>query len=231
MRTDQAAAHTLFRLVLGSGVLLLGLLLTLDNFGLLEARQFIRLWPVVLIGLGLAKLSRGWNAATRPGGLFLVFLGSGLLLVNLQVLEGRQVFSLFLVVGGASMIWGAARTPKPLAPPPGVDPSRFLEVSSLMGSVQGGTSAQDFRGGSASAVMGACEIDLRKASIESAEVVLNTFAVWGGIEIRVPEDWTVESRGVALLGAFEDTSRRPDDGRKRLVVTGYAVMGGVEVKN
>jgi predicted membrane protein len=79
--------------------------------------------------------------------------------------------------------------------------------------------------------MGACEIDLRKASIDSDEVVLDATAVWGGIEIRVPADWTVESRGVAMMGAFEDTSRRPDDGRKKLIVTGYAVMGGVEVKN
>jgi predicted membrane protein len=79
--------------------------------------------------------------------------------------------------------------------------------------------------------MGASEIDLRKASIEGAEVVLDTFAVWGGIEIRVPTDWTVESRGVAVMGAFEDSSRRPDDGRKKLIITGYAVMGGVEVKN
>lgn len=231
MRTDRADAHILFRLVFGSGILLLGLLLTLDNFGLLEARQFIRLWPVLLIGLGLAKLSHGWDAATRPGGLVLVFLGGGFLLVNLQVLEGRQVLSLFLVVGGASMVWGAARTPRPLAPPPGVEASRYLDVSSLMGSIQRGTSTQDFRGGSASAVMAACEIDLRKASIESEEATLNAFAVWGGIEIRVPEDWSVESRGVALMGAFEDTSRRPDDPRKKLIVTGYAVMGGVEVKN
>jgi predicted membrane protein len=100
-----------------------------------------------------------------------------------------------------------------------------------MGYVQRGMSTQDFRGGSVSAVMGACEIDLRKASIESAEVILNASAWWGGIEIRVPADWTVESRGVALMGAFEDTSRRPDDARKRLIVTGYAVMGGVEIKN
>ena len=231
MRSDRAAAHILFKLVFGAGVTLLGLLLTLDNFGLLEARRFIRLWPVLLIALGLAKFSHGWNAATRPIGLFFISLGGGLLLVNLHVFEGRHVLALFLLVGGAAMVWRTARTPRPVEPPPEIDPSRYLEVSSLLGSVQRGMSTQDFRGGSVSAVMGACEIDLRKASIESAEVILNVSAVWGGIEIRVPDDWTVESQGVGILGAFEDTSRRPDDGRKKLIITGYAVMGGVEVKN
>jgi predicted membrane protein len=231
MRSDRAAAHIVFRLVFGTGVLLLGLLLTLDNFGLLEARRFIRLWPVLLIGLGLAKLSHGWSASTRPGAFLFILLGTGLLLVNLQLVEGRHVMALFLVVGGGAIVWRAARTPRPVEPPPEVDPSRVLEVSTLMGSIQRGMSTQDFRGGSASAVMGGCEIDLSKASIESAEVVLNAFALWGGIEIKVPADWTVESQGVALMGAFEDTSRRPDDPRKKLIVTGYAVMGGVEIKN
>jgi len=231
MESDRAAAHFAFRLVLGTSILLFGLLLTLDNFGLLEARRFIRLWPVLLIGLGLAKLSHGWNAATRPAASFLILLGTGLLLVNLQLVQGRLVMALFYLVLGAAILWRAVRTPRPVAPPPEVDPNRILEVSSLMGSVQRGMSTQDFRGGSVSAVMGASEIDLRKASIESGEVILNASAWWGGIEIRVPADWTVESRGVALMGAFEDTSRRPDDARKRLIVTGYAVMGGVEIKN
>lgn len=231
MRSDRAAGHIAFRLVLGTGILLLGLLLTLDNFGLLEARQFIRLWPVLLIGLGLAKLSHGWNAATRSGAAFLILLGTGLLLVNLQLVAGRLVMALFYLILGAVILWRAVRTPRPAEPPPAVDPSHVLDVSTLMGSVQRGMSTQDFRGGSVSAVMGASEIDLRKASIESAEVILNASAWWGGIEIRVPQDWTVESRGVALMGAFEDTSRRPDEARKKLIVTGYAVMGGVEIKN
>ena len=231
MRSDRAAAHVVFRMVFGTSVLLLGLLLTLDNFGVLEARRFIRLWPVLFIGLGLAKLSHGWNAATRRGAAFLILVGTALLLVNLQIVEGRRVFALFLLAFGAVILWRAARAPKPVEPPPSVDPSRVLEVSSLMGSVQRGMTTQDFRGGSVSAVMGASEIDLRKASIEAEEVVLDAFAVWGGIEIRVPPDWTVESRGVAVMGAFEDSSRRPDDGRKKLIITGYAVMGGVEVKN
>ena len=36
---------------------------------------------------------------------------------------------------------------------------------------------------------------------------------------------------MAVLGGFEDKTRRPLDDRKKLVVTGLAVMGGVEVKN
>jgi len=231
MGSDRAATHIAFRLVLGTSILLFGLLLTLDNFGLLEARRFIRLWPVLLIGLGLAKLSHGWNAATRTVASFFILLGTGLLLVNLQVLQGRLVMALFYLILGLVIVWRALRAPRALEPAPEVDPNRILEVSSLMGSVQRGMSTQDFRGGSVSAVMGASEIDLRKASIESGEVILNASAWWGGIEIRVPADWTVESRGVALMGAFEDTSRRPDDARKKLIVTGYAVMGGVEIKN
>jgi hypothetical protein len=53
----------------------------------------------------------------------------------------------------------------------------------------------------------------------------------GGVEVRVPEDWTVETRGMAVLGGFEDKTRRPLDDRRKLVVTGLAVLGGVEVKN
>jgi predicted membrane protein len=231
MRRDRAAAHIAFRLVLGTGILLLGLLLTLDNFGLLEARRFIRLWPALLIGLGLAKLSHGWNAGTRSGACFLILLGTGLLLVNLQLVQGRLVLALFYLIVGTVILWRAVRAPRPVAPPPDVDPSRVLDISSLLGSVERGMSTQDFRGGSVSAVMAGCEIDLRKASIESEEAVLNAFALWGGIEVKVPPDWTVESRGVAVMGAFEDSSRRPDDVRKKLIVTGYALMGGVEIKN
>jgi hypothetical protein len=81
------------------------------------------------------------------------------------------------------------------------------------------------------AVMGGCEIDLRHASLEDGQAVFDTFAMWGGIEIRVPEDWAVESHVVPLLGGFEDKTRQPADAKQRLVITGIAIMGGVGVKN
>ena len=56
--------------------------------------------------------------------------------------------------------------------------------------------------------MGGCEIDLRHASMpEGRAAVLDTFAFWGGIEIRVPEDWEVVSQGIAVLGGFVNNAR------------------------
>jgi len=230
MTTDRAGAHVKLRLAFGLAVMVLGLLLTLDNFGLLEARRFIRWWPVLLIALGVAKLFYSLNARVRPAGYFLILVGLVLLLVNLGVLGSRQALAIFLMAVGATVVWRAARTPPP---PPSVvgDPSKQLDVSALLGHIQRAISAKDFRGGNAWAVMAGCEIDLSRASIDGGEAVINTFAFWGGIEIKVPVDWMVESRGAAVLGAFEDTSRRPDDDRKKLIVTGFALMGGVEIKN
>jgi len=214
MRPDKTAAQFTLRLVFGLGVMLLGLLLTLDNFGLLETRRFVRFWPVLLIAAGLAKLYHCLKSRARPGGYFLIVLGLVLLLVNLGVLGLRLALALFLLAVGAAIVWRAARSPVAASLAPVIDPSKHLDVSAFMGSVQRALSAPDFRGGNAWAVLGGCEIDLSKASIEAGEAVINTFAFWGGIELKVPADWMVESRGTALLGAFEDASRRPDDNRK-----------------
>ena len=79
--------------------------------------------------------------------------------------------------------------------------------------------------------MGGCEIDLRHAKIAGSEAVFDAFAMWGGVEIKVPEDWAVENRGMGLLGGFVDSTRRPAEPKGRLVLSGLAIMGGVEAKN
>jgi hypothetical protein len=107
-----------------------------------------------------------------------------------------------------------------------------VSAFAALGGVRRRCVSQDFKGGDLNAIMGGCELDLRQASIASGEAVIDVFAMWGGVDIQVPEDWTVVVEGVPILGAFVDKTRHVGaSGTKVLVIRGTAIMGGVEVKN
>ena len=57
------------------------------------------------------------------------------------------------------------------------------------------------------------------------------FAMFGGIQIKVPPDWTVVLQGTPMMGGFDERTTPPPDGSKRLIVRGYVIMGGMEIRN
>ncbi len=83
------------------------------------------------------------------------------------------------------------------------------------------------------AVMGGCDMDLRHAEIDGAEVVITALAFWGGIHIVVPEGFDVDLVGLSLMGSrdlrIRNVPRVP--GSPRIRVRGFAVMGGIDVKS
>jgi predicted membrane protein len=219
------------RLVIGLVVMALGALLTLDNLGLFDFHGLWRYWPVVLILIGVSKFIQGADAF---GALVWAGVGAAILAANFDLLRLRQVWPLLFVVVGARLVFGAVARgsgPRPLSKHTLVDAAETVDVFAMLGGVQRGTNTGSFRSGAASAFMGGCEIDLRKARMAGSDAVFDCFAMWGGVEIRVPEDWAVENRGVAFMGGFVDSTKRPSEPRGRLVLTGLALMGGVEAKN
>jgi hypothetical protein len=92
--------------------------------------------------------------------------------------------------------------------------------------------SQSLVGLEATAVMGGVEADLRGARARGSEVVAEVFAMWGGIELIVPEDWRVVSEVVPVMGGVEDKTHLAEGGdTTTLVVRGLVVMGGLEIKN
>jgi hypothetical protein len=219
------------RLIFGIGVMAVGAILLLDDLGLAESRHWLQFWPVILLLAGFSKLAQ--PRGCRHGAFPLVAIGAVLLAVNTGQLSLRQVVPVVLLFLGARMVWKAVR-PVTAAPaalvlrsagPPG------LQAFAFMGGLSRRPDSLDAASGSATAIMGGCEIDLTGADPVGGAFTIDTFAFWGGIEITVPEDWEVVNQGLPLLGGFEDKTVLPEHPRARLVVTGVALMGGVGIKN
>lgn len=223
------------RLLLGVFIIVIGALALLDNLRLFNTRDILQFWPTIFILVGALKLSQ---ANSRSGYLIgggLITAGVVITLNRLGIINFRMRdwWPLFLIGAGLVVIFKdksskIADMLKPSSTPITSDSS--VDIVALMSGNQGNVASSDFRGGSITAIMGGVELDLRNASIQT-EAVLNLTAFWGGIVLKIPSDWTVVNNGMAFLGGIEDSSVPGMNAGKRLVITGMAVMGGVEIKN
>ena len=220
------------QLVIGIVIIVVGVLFTLDNLGFIEADVYLRFWPVILIAVGLMKLWAGGRGASLPG-LLLFFAGVWLLLQSMAIVTISlwSLWPVLLIVAGGSMIWRGVYGPACQRALADTDGHSTISAMAVLGGVNRGNNSRTFRGGDLTAVMGGCQIDLRNAAIEG-DAVIDVFAMWGGIEIRVPEEWSVSGRVTPILGGYEDKTRPiRDAATQRLIVRGMVIMGGVEIKN
>jgi len=226
-----------------------GTILLLDQMGIVSAHHIFQFfWPAFLIFFGI----EGLVFSTGPGrfwGSFLTLAGVVLLLSNLGYFHIRWslfwplaiiLWGLWILsrsVGGGSS-WG---TKWIRIPPLSIgDEQRFasdspeLRTDTVFSSSNRRITSKDFQGGKVAAVFGELKIDLTEADIEGDEAVIHLDAVFGAVEIRVPNSWVVVSRGAAVFGEYSDRTvhaQPPGPGAKRLVVKGGAVFGSVVIKN
>ena len=222
------------QVVLGLLVVGMGVLFLLDNLDILNFRDAIGFWPLVFIVAGCAAL---FGNGPRSGN----YMGGVLIAIGLLMILGRMgyftiswgtLWPLVMIALGGLVLYrslGPGRVARHAAVA-GAGPDNVVDIVAVLGGFERRVSTPDFRGGEITAVMGGCALDLREASIVK-EAVINVFTIWGGINIKVPPDWTVVLNGTPLMGGFSEKTVTPPDGSKRLVITGYAIMGGVEVRN
>ena len=219
------------QLLFGLFIIAAGVLFTLDNLGILRADEYTRFWPVVLIALGALKLSQSHRGSGAVAGFLFLFIGLWQMLEELTEFRVHleDIWPLLLVFFGGYLVWQGLSTRA--ASSPMQNSSATLSGMAVLGAFIRGSNSKAFRGADLTAIMGGCEIDLRNAAI-NGEATIDVFALWGGIEIRVPNDWTIESRVMPLLGGVEDKTRPPQGATAhRLILRGFAIMGGVEIKN
>ena len=237
------------RSVFALTLIVAGVVLFLDNLGLLPIPNIGAYWPLIPVAWALAIIERrrGVHAIIRASAV--IVFGVLLLLGNLHVIHmtARLFVPLLLIYLGIIILISRGRERMCRWPPDRFGPGSYTRDSSfsenkLMESVvfsgsERRVESQNFEGGKVEAVFGGIELDLSGAAITvpDRKVVLEANAIFGGIEIRVPRTWRVERESAAVFGGFSDKSvpPRPEPGfdPPTLVIRGSCVFGGIEVKN
>ncbi len=243
------------------GVILagIGVLLLLQNLGIPYFEDLERYWPVILIVVGIAQAARSMGMGGRIWGGAIFAVGVIFLLNNFGFIHGdvwRLLWPGILIVVGLGMLARAIdrhsyggqgpaagaeyahqlgeRIKNRMTSDVGrsISPNR-LDVWAVFGGARRRMDTQDFQGGEAFALFGGVEVDLRKAASTQEEIVVEANALFGGIELRLPEAWNVSVRGAGIFGGYEDETIgvTTDAKQPHLIINGFAVFGGVTVKN
>ncbi len=224
-----------------SGILLIlfGMAFLLDHLGIIRFDRVFEFWPVLIILVGVLKIA---NESDYFFGILAIFVGAFFLLHTLHIasLSWGAIWPLILIIAGVFLVFDRLKMPSlpTMNRPPtqGGDYRNTLNEYALFGSIERKLSVPDFRGGTINSTFGGVEIDLRAAEIDGDEAHLFIDATFGGVELIVPERWMVIFQGQNVFGGYVDETRTPVPDptgapRKKLILEGRAIFGGITIKN
>ena len=216
-------------------MIVVGILAALDNLNLVPNGFFLKFWPVVLIIFGIGKLSQRREDKGISAYIFILG-GIALLVLNLRASLFDLIWPFFIVALGVFLVTKALRKNRGVPAELAAHES-FVSATAIFSGTKRRVTQQDFKGGELTAIFGGFELDLRQATLEGNQVRVDVFVLFGGGELKVPQDWAVTMKGSAIMGGFEDKtlhmpaadgSRAPGPpGRS----PGLVLFGGLTVMN
>ncbi len=215
----------------GITLIIIGFFFILDTFNIMEFGGIISdWWPAIFIIIGLIKL----QGQDRGAGLVFVLIGALLLLTIHDIVEWNSIWRLWpliLIFIGLSMIFKGRRTKWKLSNETTTG-DEYIHSNAVFGGSEHTVTSQNFKGGETMALFGGVELDMRQAKISADGCKIHATALFGGVEIIVPEDWNVIITGTPIFGGIDSKSRRRSDVNSSQDVHIHCTVafGGVEIK-
>ena len=217
------------RVTFGIILIVIGLLFLLDNLGLLffELPYFTFHWEYILIGLGIFFLTTDRNKTT---GTILIAIGLFSLLPSFWPLL-LVALGVYILLNKEHHHSNASHKDSDTE----TEHTDFIDDVSIFSGNKKTYTSTNFRGGKITAIFGGGEINFSNCFLAEGKNFLDILTIFGGYEIRVPDDWKIYNDVVSIFGGVSD-ERHKDPNRvydesKVLILKGLALFGGVEIKS
>jgi predicted membrane protein len=243
------------RVLVGVGLVVFGAVLLLDRLGVVGANEVLRLWPLVLILIGVQqfftpRVGPAGERLFKVNGIIWMVVGGLFLLNSLGIMEA-SVWELFwpaVLIGiGVRLMTRSNRRGRLSGSVAGTGDGGDWSADSgpvfaVLSGVKRVSAPVTYTGADVTIFMGGAHLDLRRAVLKPGqEAVIDMVAVMGGCEIFVPPDWVVSAPLIAVLGGIED-KRLPQQPTvidqataagppPRLVLHGMVLMGGITIRS
>ena len=144
---------------------------------------------------------------------------------GMRLLRGLLLFTLGFWAG----MFASAVAMRKAFPSHGDAESDEVRLVAIQNGIAIKSRAQAFRGGSMFSWFGGIAVDLREAQL-APDAHLDVGSLFGGIAIRVPPEWRIESDVKAIAGGVEVVAPKPEaEDAPTLRIDGFAAFGGVAV--
>ena len=211
-----------------------GLLILLNNLGVASFDLTLGTWwPLLLIILGLHQLVS--SRFTNLFALVLLFVGGTLQLRNFGLINAKQLslfWPLLLILFGLILLFSFGGGRGRLAEK---SPNNAVDILVIFGGMDRRIASPSFLGGNVTALFGGAQLDLRGSELPEGNNVLNIQAIFGGVDLILPEGWTVEVRGIPIFGGIEDQRKKqigsPETSSQRLLINALVIFGGIDLKD
>jgi predicted membrane protein len=246
------------RSVIGLGLIAFAILLFLDNIGVRFLHTVFHNWPLALIILGVALLygphksaSAGDSSRLLPYlliGFGLLFFAAGFFHFRIGVL----IIPLVLLFVGLHILRSGRHKVRAgnengpllelkndeddkLDPDSVLKDANKIDIFTILGGGDYGTRSQNLTDGNIVTVLGGAKVDIRDADTAKDVIEIDILAFMGGVELRVPPHWQVSVKALPILGGITNKTTCLADKmqvkKKHLVVTGIALLGGMDIRN
>ena len=170
----------------------------------------------------------------------LAFLGAGIimLLAAQHVFEWevawKAILALFLILIGLSIIFRSifhSKNDKEVEKKvKDADDKTMDAQTAVFSGSERVYNDEVFSGSNMVAIFGGAELDLRKAKF-TKDTVIKAFALFGGVEIKVPEDVNIKSKSGFIFGGISDDRKGESKGKYTIYLDAAGGFGGITISD
>lgn len=210
---------------------ILGLIFGLNALGITDINVFFDGWWTLFIIIpsliGIVKERRGvGNFIWLAIGIIFLLLAQGIL--NIRKI-GKLIFPSILVILGLGMIFKDTVGSKIKERVKELNKENKDEYYATFSGQKLNFTGDEFKGASTNAIFGGVDVDLRNANITQDQII-NATAVFGGIDILVPNNVNVKVVSNSIFGGVDNKIKTYNENLPTIYIKAFCLFGGVEVK-